>query len=523
MMEGRFYYYISTRADYDPCKTLLILPPSAQAKTVEAAEDFAIRSGWKTLAEYDGAVLIVPVISRGYAAESECLPGELLDSVRNAFSSVNGRSLFQRGGKLWTWETLVYLCGYDDGADFAGNCLIANPSRFAAAALIGGAPRSYAAGDHISTHPFLRSVGEGYCRKNREIPCAVWFFGVDDTRRQDAESYFPSGSKLGFYKQPERYDMDLAARIMNGLFDRVIRWKDGPDGTLAEHPSRTDFYQNDEFIQHSVCVGTVDYPVAVHLPKGRTASEVRGLPLVFSVHGRGEPAWLFSTKNGWDALADETGEFVLALPDSPGNLWQIDRDREAIPMMVDLLCETYGLDRSRVYLTGFSNGGAMTRELSSLYPGLFAGISPWNGPVNLPGILNQPVFLPELTESGLRLPAWLCVGDLDPAAAVESMKDQLAILLSLNGCILREDDSRIGYTPDEWRTGDNWYTSENGYKEGDRFRTAVYNGRDGRPVVCCTVMKDMPHGAIKEQSRAAWHFLRQFSRRADGTIEYGQN
>ena len=509
------YAYISTRADYDPCKTLLVFGPSERVSTVADAEAFAQTSGWQLLAEYDGAVLIVPVMAQGYAAAQESLPAELLGSLRNAFSSRNGRSLHQRGGKLWTWETMAYLAGYGDGADFAGSCLVSEPARFAGAALIGGAPQSYAAGARVSSHPFLRSVSEGYCRKNAEIPVAVWFYGASEAQKREALAGFPEGSRLRFFPMPERFDLDLAAGIMTGLFDRVIRWKDGPDGTLTEHPGRTDFYLGSDFIQHSVSIGTVDYPVAVHLPRGKAADAVRGLPLLFSVHGRGEPAWLFATKNGWDSLADETGAFVLALPDSPGNLWQLERDEEAIPAMIDLLCETYGLDRSRVYLTGFSNGAMMTRELASVRPELFAGISPWNGPVGLAGALAHPEFMPELREKGLALPAWICVGDRDPAAAAESVKVQLGILLPLNGCKACEDESAIGYAPDERRTGESWYTPERGYAQGGRFDTAVYHGPDGKALVCCTVMQDMPHGAIKEQSRAAWSFLRQFRRDAE--------
>ena len=109
--------------------------------------------------------------------------------------SRNGRSLHQRGGKLWTWETMVYLAGYGDGADFAGSCLVSEPARFAGAALIGGAPQSYAAGARVSSHPFLRSVSEGYCRKNAEIPVAVWFYGASEAQKREALAGFPEGSR----------------------------------------------------------------------------------------------------------------------------------------------------------------------------------------------------------------------------------------------------------------------------------------------------------------------------------------
>ncbi len=214
------------RTSYDPAKFLLVFPPSDQARSREQASRFAQSSGWQALAEYDGAVLVIPIAPAGWQQEDVDLPGQLYDALRNQFPSRNGHSLLGRGSKLWCWETLIYLVGYGDGADFAGDSLVAHPNRFAAAALVGGAPRHFAAGQNTSSHWLVPQVSEGYCRKNCQIPSCLWMLGA-----------------------PE---------------------------------------------------------------------EAAGLPLVFSVHGRGEPAWLFATKNGWDTLADETPEFVLPCRIPPG-------------------------------------------------------------------------------------------------------------------------------------------------------------------------------------------------------------
>ena len=40
----------------------------------------------------------------------------------------------------------------------------------------------------------------------------------------------------------------------------------------------------------------------------------------------------------------------------------------------------------------------------------------------------------------------------------------------------------------------------------------AYPKADGAVPVAVTVMKEMPHGAIHDQSRAAWRFLRRFRR-----------
>ena len=67
-MKDIFYSYVSTRACYDPAKTIMVCPPSDQAGTIEEAAEFAESSGWRALCEYDGAVLLIPVVPEGYGA-----------------------------------------------------------------------------------------------------------------------------------------------------------------------------------------------------------------------------------------------------------------------------------------------------------------------------------------------------------------------------------------------------------------------------------------------------------------------
>ena len=172
--------------------------------------------------------------------------------------------------------------------------------------------------------------------------------------------------------------------------------------------SRADFYASPRFALDSVVYGGRSYGFFVHVPEGLTAEQARGLPLVFSVHGRGEPAWMFAEKNGWDRLADETGAFLLAVPDSPENIWFLERDGGVFARMIDRLHSRYGIDRERVYLTGFTNGGMMTREAGTRYPQLFAALSPWNAP--------PAETWPGFAEGGWQMPCFIYLGDNDPVA-----------------------------------------------------------------------------------------------------------
>ena len=73
------------------------------------------------------------------------------------------------------------------------------------------------------------------------------------------------------------------------------------------------------------------------------------------------------------------------------------------------------------------------------------------------------------------------------------------------------------YQPDEHRDAQ-WYREHYGFREADRFDTWVYNNQAGEPRLAITVMKNMPHGTIWEETIAAWDFMKHFRRLPDGRI-----
>ena len=206
MSDGNgFYMYVSTRACYDPAKTIFVFAPGEEAGELALAERFAVRSGWQALAEYDGAVLILPLAPAGWKTEPVSLPGRIYERIRGGVESRNGKSLFGRGGKIWCWETMIYLAGYGDGAVFAGNCLVAEPGRFAAAALIGGAPEDYSAGKKPSGHWMVPDVSDDYVVRNDQIPCSLWLIGAQKEEAGRALDYFGASGGLG--REPKQISM----------------------------------------------------------------------------------------------------------------------------------------------------------------------------------------------------------------------------------------------------------------------------------------------------------------------------
>lgn len=114
----------------------------------------------------------------------------------------------------------------------------------------------------------------------------------------------------------------------------------------------------------------------LHLPK---AVPYGGLPLIIALHGAGERGDDFSKiavhglpkyiEAGLDLPA------VVIAPQCPeGYIWNLLT--EELKELIDFVIEKYGVDKTRVSITGLSMGGYGTWEMGMSYPGFFAALAP---------------------------------------------------------------------------------------------------------------------------------------------------
>ncbi|HUE79725.1 MAG TPA: PHB depolymerase family esterase [Sphingomicrobium sp.] len=108
--------------------------------------------------------------------------------------------------------------------------------------------------------------------------------------------------------------------------------------------------------------------------------------LVVVLHGCTQSASVYDKGSGWSKLAERHG-FAVLFPQqrrannpnlcfnwfAPGDARRGRGEAESIGQMVQHVAGEYGLDRSRVFITGLSAGGAMTSVMLASYPELFAG------------------------------------------------------------------------------------------------------------------------------------------------------
>ncbi len=118
-----------------------------------------------------------------------------------------------------------------------------------------------------------------------------------------------------------------------------------------------------------------------HVPESVSPSPA----LVVVLHGCTQTAAGYDHGSGWSALADRYGFIVLYAEQQEANNpkrcfnWfqaqDIERDKgeaHSIRQMVEHAIKQHDVDRSRVFVTGLSAGGAMTAAMLAAYPDVFA-------------------------------------------------------------------------------------------------------------------------------------------------------
>lgn len=127
----------------------------------------------------------------------------------------------------------------------------------------------------------------------------------------------------------------------------------------------------------------------LHLPPGYDTS--RPLPMVVVIHGAFDTAKGVECFTGFSDLADQEG-FIALYPNGIGILgllqhWNAGHccgkaaasgidDVGFLTMVIEDACARLAVDRHRIYMTGFSNGGMMTYRFAAERGDLLAAVAP---------------------------------------------------------------------------------------------------------------------------------------------------
>lgn len=149
-------------------------------------------------------------------------------------------------------------------------------------------------------------------------------------------------------------------------------------------------------------------------------------PLILCLHGASgsgnDYIWT------WLRPAKSRGYIVLS-PKSSEVTWSIlnlSQDTDAMMGMLDSVCDTYSIDRDRIYLTGLSDGGTFAYLLGLSQPDKFAGVVPIAGDM-LHGMADNLLR----RKQGKDLPIFIVHGAHDPIFPVRSTRSAYQLLMHL--------------------------------------------------------------------------------------------
>ena len=176
--------------------------------------------------------------------------------------------------------------------------------------------------------------------------------------------------------------LGLGKMIANLLQSEQVAHAQGAAGTLGLKTS--DLGRGSSRLREMYDFGTNPGALRMftHLPSCLADQSA----LVVILHGCAQTAAGSDHGAGWSTLADRYG-FALLLPEQqrairpngcfnwfqPGDTQRGQGEALSIRQMVDKMALDHGIDRSRVYVTGLSAGGAMASVMLATYPDVFAG------------------------------------------------------------------------------------------------------------------------------------------------------
>jgi polyhydroxybutyrate depolymerase len=156
-------------------------------------------------------------------------------------------------------------------------------------------------------------------------------------------------------------------------------------GCTARETDKTSAFVDGTSV-YTISVGGLERTYRLHKPAGLPAAA----PLVVMLHGGFGNGAQAEKAYGWDKLADSS-KFVVAYPDGLNRAWNVNGggccgrpaqenidDVGFISAVVANVAQNIGIDASRVYATGMSNGGIMSYTLACNTT-LFAAIGPVAG------------------------------------------------------------------------------------------------------------------------------------------------
>lgn len=412
-----------------------------------------------------------------------------------------------------TYNNLQYVMAEGSGATFVNNVLSQHAGRIAAVLTFGGEMN-----DTLPTGPALPAWLVSPCEA-----ATNYYKAVNGTNTETAPNHFVNSAytekQVFVTGGTASFSADAITEAWGALLSRltrapmltdvVVNTMDMSEWVLMTWPNYDELGLTVK--EHTYQHDGKDYVVYDYIPESYTGGEA--VPLVFLLHGFTEDPLCPGATCGWADKAAQEG-FILVAPDYVNDIMSRGIAVDCIMAILRQTLETYNIDLSRVYLTGFSMGGMNTFFTSYQNPGLFSAIAPMAGfPVLSDAEIHAGGALPTFFLTGLaddKNVTW----DENGTVAVNGMGGNVAAAaLSFNGITVGEPDYSInpwGYAPDSSAT---LVKQDIRYGVNDFFADGYTN-----PLVRLVGVENVSHACSNVYASLAWEYISRFARGENGSV-----
>jgi len=241
------------------------------------------------------------------------------------------------------------------------------------------------------------------------------------------------------------------------------------------------------------------------------------VPLVLALHGGGDDPRQFVEEIGLLPLAGSE-RFAIVAPEHQSSMPTLGA---SLPALVEYTLQKWpALDPTRVYVTGYSLGGASTLRAINGKPSVFAAAVP----MAAAPYTGTPEEVKQFEK--VDLPVMFTTSEFDLAGAFDqanghiaaNYQEQLNLFLGYNGMPKIASFDFKGYPLSGFRADAMDRIRRNG--EYDSYRWYINNAA-GVPMVAVSYTSGLMHALYPEYGKIAWEFFRHYSRdRKSGAINY---
>jgi len=290
--------------------------------------------------------------------------------------------------------------------------------------------------------------------ENGQIQMNAFYISFDKSIKEESQCNYHSNTKEGKYMEwYENGQLEYIGNYQNGLYNGFCtswykngqreaeeNWLNGQLHGKTKYWTEKGNLQFDLTFDHGINQNPKDvcYHYLSYTPKDYNRDTLKRWPLIIYLHG-GSRRGTDLIKLYADGIPDQLYRgrefpFIIIAPQCPEHIrWSTDNWFENLYKEVN---DKYRIDTNRVYLTGFSLGGAGTWYIAAKYPDKFAAIAPMSG------FTSHMDYIDNNIDRLIDMPIWAFHGKIDNVVPFEETE---RITKKLEG---KNKDLRFSVEPD---------------------------------------------------------------------------